>query len=121
VRQLFRVLDWMMALPPELEQSFRTEFARFEEARRMPYVTSIERLAREEGLQEGLQKGLQKGVAEGFQAAILQLLELKFKKVAAKHAREVRAVREVERLQAVLRAASEANTVDEALSPLRDD
>ena len=32
VRQLFRVLDWMMALPPELEQSFRAEFTRFEEA-----------------------------------------------------------------------------------------
>ena len=78
VRQLFRVLDWFMALPPELEQSFRTEFARFEEARGMPYVTSIERLAREEGRQEG--------VAEGFQRAILELLELKFKKVAAKHA-----------------------------------
>ena len=44
VRQLFRVLDWMMALPPELEQSFRSEFARFEEARGMPFVTSVERL-----------------------------------------------------------------------------
>jgi hypothetical protein len=124
VRQLFRVLDWMMALPPELEQSFRTEFARFEEARGMPYVTSIERLAREEGRQEGrqegLQKGLHKGVAEGFQAAILELLKFKFKKVSAKHTRMVRSVHEVKRLQAVLRAASEANTVDEALSPLRD-
>ncbi len=78
----------------------------------MPYVTSIERLAREEGRQEG--------VAEGFQAAILELLELKFKKVAAKHARKVRSVREVERLQAVLRAVNEANTLEEALSPLRD-
>ncbi len=113
VRQLFRVLDWFMALPPELEQSFRTEFARFEEARGMPYVTSIERLAREEGRQEG--------VAEGFQRAILELLEVKFKRVGAKHARLVRSVHEVERLQAVLRAANEASTVDEALSPLRDD
>ena len=83
----------------------------------MPYVTSIERLAREEGRQEGRQEG----VAEGFQAAILELLELKFKKVAAKHTRAVRSVREVKRLQAVLRAANEASTVDEALSPLRDD
>ncbi len=123
----------MMTLPPELEESFRTEFARFEEARGMPYVTSVERLAREEGLQEGLQKGLRRGlrkglrkglhrgVAEGLQIAILELLELKFKKVAAKHARKVRSVREVERLQAVLRAVSEASTLDEALSPLRDD
>ena len=46
VRQLFRVLDLMLALPPELEPSFRTEIERFEEARHIPYVTSIERLAR---------------------------------------------------------------------------
>ena len=78
----------------------------------MPYVTSVERLAREEGLQ--------KGVAKGFQAAILELLELKFKKVAAKHVRKIRSVSEVERLQAVLRAVHNANTLDEALSPLRD-
>jgi hypothetical protein len=83
----------------------------------MPYVTSVERLAREEGRQEGLQQG----VAKGFQAAILELLELKFKKMAAKHVRKVRSLREVKRLSAVLRAASEANTVEEALLPLCDD
>jgi flagellar biosynthesis/type III secretory pathway protein FliH len=133
VRQLFRVLDWMLALPPELEQSFRTDLERFEESRRMPYVTSIERLAREEGYREGLREGIEKaiekaieagrreGIAEGFQAAILQLLERRFKKVAAKHVRLVRSVHNVERLTALLRAAVEANTLDEALSSLRGD
>jgi hypothetical protein len=116
VRQLFRVLDWMLALPPELEQSFRIELERFEEARRMPYVTSIERLAREEGRQEGHQEGL----VEGYHGAILKLLELKFKKVGAKHARMVRAVHDVERLQALLSATNDAETLEAALSPRRD-
>jgi flagellar biosynthesis/type III secretory pathway protein FliH len=117
VRQLFRVLDWMIALPPEMEQTFRSELERLEEARHMPYVTSIERLAREEGRQEGRQEGL----AEGFQAAVLDFLELKFKKVGPKQARKVRAVRELERLQALFRAAQEARTLEEALAPLADD
>ncbi len=117
VRQLFRVLDWMLALPPELEQSFRSEVELFEEARRMPYVTSIERLAREEGRQEGRQEG----IAEGFQAAILKLLERKFKRVPAARARKIRSVRDVERLQALLLSVTDAGTLDEALSPLRDD
>jgi hypothetical protein len=69
VRQLFRVINLMLALPPELEQSFRTDLERFEEAQRMPYVTSIERLAREEGHKEGRQEGRQEGVAEGLQIA----------------------------------------------------
>ena len=64
-RQLFRVLDWMLALPPDLEQSFRTDLERFEETRRMPYVTSIERLAREEGHRTGMEKGIEKGRQEG--------------------------------------------------------
>ena len=54
VRKLFRILDWLLTLPKELEQSFRQELDRFEEERRMPYVTSVERLAREEGRQEGV-------------------------------------------------------------------
>jgi hypothetical protein len=120
VRQLFRVLDWMLALPPEFEQSFRSEFERFEEVRRMPYVTSIERLAREEGHQEGRQEGRQEGLAEGYQEAILETLELKFKKVGAKHTRMVRSVHELDRLRALLRAANNASTIGEALSPIRD-
>jgi hypothetical protein len=44
VRQLFRLLDWMLALPQELDEAFHEELYRFQEERRMPYITSIERL-----------------------------------------------------------------------------
>jgi hypothetical protein len=110
VRQLFRVIDWMLALPPELEQSFRTDLQRFEEARRMPYVTSVERLAREEGEKEG--------VAKGLQIAIVKVLERKFNKVPAKHIRKVRSVHETEQLSALLQAATDARSLDEVLSLL---
>jgi ATP-dependent protease Clp ATPase subunit len=104
----------MLALPPELEQSFRTDLERFEEARRMPYVTSTEKLAREEGHNEGHKEG----VAEGLQIAILKLLELKFKKLPAKHERKLRSIREIERLGELLQAANDAETIDEALAAL---
>ncbi|MFO7907350.1 MAG: hypothetical protein R6U98_32175 [Pirellulaceae bacterium] len=45
VRELFRLIDWMMHLRADLEQRFRVDLAAFEEQREMPYVTSIERLA----------------------------------------------------------------------------
>ncbi|MBM3998077.1 MAG: transposase [Planctomycetes bacterium] len=38
----------------------------------MPYVTSIERRARQEGLQQGIQEGLQQGMQQGQQEGILQ-------------------------------------------------
>ena len=40
----------------------------------MPYVTSVERLATEKGVQQGLQKGLQKGLQEGRQQECLALI-----------------------------------------------
>jgi hypothetical protein len=65
VRELFRLIDWMMHLRADLEQRFRVELAKFEEQRQMPYVTSIERMARDEGRAEGKAEGKTEGKAEG--------------------------------------------------------
>jgi hypothetical protein len=58
ILELFKLIDWMMTLPDMSESEFKQEIRRFEEDLQMPYVTSFERLARQEGLDEGiLQKG----------------------------------------------------------------
>jgi hypothetical protein len=62
VRQLFRVLDWIMALPSELETQFRSMLYRYEQEKHMPYVTSMERLAKEEGIEQGLRDGVIQGI-----------------------------------------------------------
>lgn len=36
IRQLFRAVDWMMALPDPLQQSFETQITRYQEERKMP-------------------------------------------------------------------------------------
>ena len=80
--ELFRVLDWMVQLPEELEREFMQELIAFEEQAKMPYITSVERIGRKDGLQEGLEKGLEKGREEGLQKgealALLRLITLKF-------------------------------------------
>lgn len=48
---LFRFIDWVMALPKELEEDFRQQLNVYEEERRMQYVTSIERIGMEKGIQ----------------------------------------------------------------------
>jgi hypothetical protein len=50
---LLRLVDWMLTLPESLEPLFRQEQERWEKEKQMPYVTSFERLAREEGQAEG--------------------------------------------------------------------
>jgi hypothetical protein len=52
VVELFRLIDWMMTLPDRLEREFRAELRQYQEEHQMPYVTSIERLAKEEGQRE---------------------------------------------------------------------
>jgi hypothetical protein len=49
VLALFRFIDWLMVLPEPLAQRFRAEQERFETEKKMRYVTSVERLAKEEG------------------------------------------------------------------------
>ncbi|MGB5834770.1 MAG: transposase [Thiohalocapsa sp.] len=70
VLELFRILDWLLRLPEALEREFMHELIAFEEQAKMPYVTSIERLGREEGHKEGRQ--------EGEALVLMRLIELKF-------------------------------------------
>jgi len=60
IRELFRFIDWVMALPKALERDFREEVQKIEEDRRMRYVTSIERLAKEEGMAQILKRQLKR-------------------------------------------------------------
>jgi hypothetical protein len=57
VRLLFKFLDAMLVLPRELEKALGQDVAEFERGRQMPYVSSIERIAREEGRAEGKAEG----------------------------------------------------------------
>ncbi len=65
---LFRFIDWVMALPKELERDFRQEVNQDEEARRMRYVTSIERLGREDGIKEGVLRTLLRQLRRRFES-----------------------------------------------------
>jgi len=53
---LFRLLDWVLALPEPLEYTFKQDLARFERENNMPYITSFERIGRKEGRKEGLEE-----------------------------------------------------------------
>ena len=65
LREVFRVLDWMLHLREDLGRRFVQKLRALEEELHMPYVTSVERYAREDGLTEGLAKGFADGRAEG--------------------------------------------------------
>jgi Domain of unknown function (DUF4351) len=49
VINLFRFIDWAMALPPELEEAFRNDLFVYKGGENMAYITSIERMAMAKG------------------------------------------------------------------------
>jgi hypothetical protein len=108
VRQLFRLIDWLMELPAELQDGFRQELHKFEEERHMPYITSVERLAKKEGRQEGARAELlgtiRAGLKDRFGSAGVRLMV------------KVRAIGELPRLRMLARVLIKA----ESLQAFRD-
>jgi predicted transposase/invertase (TIGR01784 family) len=56
----------MMTLPPELKREFKQELDQFEEEH-MPIISSVEEIAKEEGIEQGIQQGIQQGIEQGIQ------------------------------------------------------
>jgi len=81
ILELFRLIDWLVALPDEQERALRREIEQIEEEKRMPYITSVERIGREEGEQIGRREGREEGLREGLQgqrAMLRRLVQARF-------------------------------------------
>lgn len=76
--KLFHFIDWMMRLPADLDKSVWLQVFKFEEERRMPYISSMERFATETGREKGLEQGLQKGTKNTLVDILSRLLVHRF-------------------------------------------
>ncbi len=94
-----------MDLPDDLQEAFRIDVFRFEEEKHMPYLSSIERLARKEGLEEGRREGLLEGIALDLNA--------KFGQRGRRLLPRIRALENLAALRAVSRVLKTATTLDE--------
>jgi len=101
VINLFEFIDWVMSLPSELEQEFQQELSQYEEERRMPYITSVERIGIQKGIKQGLLKGISLGLMRKFGSEGLGILP------------EISALQDVNLLEAILERLETANTLDE--------
>jgi hypothetical protein len=109
VRLLFKFLDSMLVLPRELEKALSLDLAEFEKERKMPYVSSIERIAREEGKAEGKEEGKAEGKAEAKVETLLRLLTKRLgTPVPAELEADIRSTCDLARLDAWIDAGLEA-------------
>ena len=59
VRELFRLIDWLMVLPDPLAALFSEDVTKIEEENRMPFITTPERVGLRRGLREAIQLWLE--------------------------------------------------------------
>jgi Domain of unknown function (DUF4351) len=71
ILNLFRFVDWVMILPEGLKQTFWEELKTYEEELKMPYITSVEEI--------GYDRGLNEGKADGERSIVLRLLNRRFR------------------------------------------
>jgi hypothetical protein len=119
IRQLFRLIDWMLTLPEELDEAFWQEIQIFEEERRMPYVTSVERLALKKGREEGLVVGHEKGLYEGLLEGIELALKAKYDAFDKRLWKEIQSLKELGQLREIKKLIEKAATAEELRKLIR--
>ena len=72
---LFQVIDWMMRLPKELERQLWQNIHEFEEHGKMQYISSVECI--------GMEKGMEKGKLEAEQYTLRRQISRRFKTLPA--------------------------------------
>ena len=111
VRTLFRFLDSIMRLPPELERQFESDITQEGETV-VTYMSSFERRAWERGIEKGIEQGIEQGIEKGEAEMLLRQLKRKFGEVSE----EIRAQIESADSEQLLRWAERfvtAEAVDE--------
>jgi hypothetical protein len=53
VIDLFRFIEWVMTLPPELEKAFKQDLITYEDEKNMPYISNLERESEAKGRDAG--------------------------------------------------------------------
>jgi hypothetical protein len=101
IRELYRLIDWLLELPDELQESLRFEIHKYAEDKLMPFLSSFERLAMKEGEIRNIKENLE------------ILLQAKFGEPGQTFASELHSIENLSKLQAIFRAAVSASTLDE--------
>ncbi|MYN28232.1 hypothetical protein [Duganella levis] len=80
---LFKVIDWMMALPELHQERYWRDLLKLEKERKMEWISPLEqsfidkgwRKGMEQGMEQGMERGREQGLALGRKEGALALLE----------------------------------------------
>jgi hypothetical protein len=109
VRQLFRVIDWLMELPSDLKIEFSKQLTSYQEEKQMPFIDTFEEI----GMERGLSKGLSQGLSQGRLEDIAMILDHRFPDVSSQLVSEIRQIHDHAQLKKILLAATTVASPEE--------
>jgi len=110
---LFEFIDWVVQLNAVEDEQFWDGVKSIEEEKRMPYVTTGERIGIERGLQRGLQQGLQQGSLEEARTMVLEILEELFGQPSATLVAAIQQIEDRASLHQLVRRTLHCASVEE--------
>ncbi len=95
---IYKFIDWMTTLPKEMNKNLFGEIKAIEEAKKMPYITTAERIGREEALAQG----------------IAVILEIKFGEAGQRLSERIHEIENWEMLQKIMLELKHAQSLSDA-------
>ncbi len=105
ILSLYRYINWLMALPPELEQQLDDAIIAYEEAQKMAYITSIER--------RWLNQGIGKGILQKACEDVIEVLKIRFGEVQRAVIEVIRKIDDTAKLAKLLQKAVTVESVEQ--------
>jgi predicted transposase YdaD len=98
VREVTRLIHWLLALPREDELEFRQEVRKMEVSMQMPRRSTYEQIVWEEGVEKGRQDGQVEGRNVGAQDMLLDLMADRFGACGAELGSRIRQIQDESKL-----------------------
>jgi hypothetical protein len=105
IRELIKLIDWFLKLGRDDDRLVRAEIEADEKEKQMPYITSFEQMAMEEGEARGEARGLKNGIALA--------LRLKFGQASLQILDEIQQIDDFQVLRKITQAIESAATLND--------
>ncbi|MCL0033574.1 hypothetical protein M1M99_02010 [Thermodesulfovibrionales bacterium] len=102
---VYNYIDWVMSLPQKLSRRFWDNLISFEEEYKMPYVTSVEKI--------GIEKGMQQGMLLEAQDMLMEVLTERFGSVSGELSEQIKRIDSRKRLKNLIRQALRVKSLAE--------
>ena len=114
---LYRLVDWLMWLPEDMTKKFTQDLIAYEEEKKMPYITSAERI----GIEKGMAEGMDKGELLYAREMLLEALDEKFStSTPADIKKQIQALNNKIMLKRLLRSTIQSKDIEEFRKTLEE-